>query len=130
MEILEKIDRMSELKSEMKSLKNDFQTELFEYVINEFRKKGFITDPRGEQYKRGLYCPKTKINVHVGNITNNSVSISIRDMVDDGMTWGIAYSKLFSGSNVSFIYVKETFEQFFEKTYEKHVKKLNKILAD
>lgn len=127
MEILEKIDRMVELKSEVKTLKNDFQTELFEYVINEFRKKGFITDPRGEQYKRGLYCPKTKINIHVGNITTNSVSISIRDMVDDGMKWGTAYQ--YMGGSVSFVYTKESFDKFYQKTYTKHVNKLKEILA-
>ena len=127
MEILEKINRMVELKSEVKTLKNDFQTELFEYVKSEFQKRGFVESPKGKDYERHLYSPETGINVYISGISVYSVSICVIDMVDNGMNWGTAYK--YMGGPVSFVYTKETFDKFYQKTYTNRVNKLKEILA-
>jgi hypothetical protein len=114
MRITEKIERVKVLKSEIKTIRKDFQTEMFDFIHQEFRKLGFITDPRGEMYNRSLYNPKLKITIHVGKITENSATISVYDMINDGMNWGPAYSKIYYPASISFTYVKKTFDQFYK----------------
>lgn len=106
--------------------------EMFEYVQQEFKKRGFVTDPRGEAYGRSLYNPETKVSVHVGNIGKSSAGISVIDMVNDGMNWGKAYLNLNlkNGTEVRFNFKTKTFDKFFNTTYQNRVKKLNQFLAD
>lgn len=107
---------------------------MFEYVKEEFKKKGFITDPRGEEYLRSLYSPKIGITIHIGNITANSVYVNVTDMVDGGMRWGTAYSKLCdiisTGTTIRFVYVKQPFEKFYNTTFTNRVNKLNRLLEN
>lgn len=133
MKVLEKVTKMKELKSELNFLKKEMGTDMFDYVMSEFRKRGFVDDPRGENYKRSLYSPETGINIHIGNISANSVSVNVTDMVDGGMKWGTAYSKLIditnTGTTVSFVYIKDSFEKFYNTTLKNRVKRLNELLA-
>ena len=128
MKVLEKVTKIKELKSELNSLKKEMGTDMFDYVMSEFRKRGFVDDPRGEDGKRHLYSPETKINIGIGNISANSVTIGVFDMVDDGMKWGTAYKYIHTGP-VSFVYIKESFDKFYQKTYTNRVNKLKEILA-
>lgn len=130
MNILEKIKRAEELKKEISSLKKEFQTEMFEYIQDEFKKRGFVTDPRGESYKRSLYNPETKVSVHVGNIGTLSIGLSVIDMVDEGLNWGNAYRKLSNGTEIRFNFLKYNFEEFYNTTFKNRVNKLNEILVD
>jgi hypothetical protein len=128
MKVLEKVTKIKELKSELNSLKKEMGTDMFDYVMSEFRKRGFVESPKGEDDKRGLYSPETGINVRIGNISINSVTIQVTDMVDDGMNWGTAYKYIHTGP-VSFVYIKESFDKFYQKTYTNRVNKLKEILA-
>lgn len=127
MKVLEKVTKMKELKSELNSLKKEMGTDMFDYVMSEFRKRGFVDDPRGEDGKRHLYSPETKITIGIGNISVNSVTIQVTDMVDNGMKWGTAYK--YMGGPVSFVYIKESFDKFYNTTFKNRVKKLKEILA-
>jgi hypothetical protein len=130
MSVLLKVDRLKELKGEVKSLTKEMQTDMFEYVLQEFRKRGFVSDPRNDGRERSLYCPDDKINIHIGNITQNSVSISVIDMVNDGMNWGTAYNKIHNGNTILFNYLKVDFDKFYDKVYKKRANLLNEILAN
>jgi hypothetical protein len=128
MNVIEKVERVKVLKSEIKSIRVDFQTEMFDYIHQEFRKLGFVTDPRGEDYKRGLYNPELKISIWVQNITVNSAGINVYDMVNDGMNYGKNYNKIVGG--LRFNYSKVSFEKFYNTTFKNRVKKLEEVLAD
>jgi hypothetical protein len=132
MDLLVKVDRLKELKGEVKSLTKEMQTDMFEYLLQEFRKRGFVTDPRNDGRERSLYNAVDKVSVHIGNIRQNSVSISVSDMVNDGMNWGSAYNKIYfqNGKTILFNYLKVDFDKFYDKVYKKRVNLLNKILAD
>jgi hypothetical protein len=132
MELLVKVDRLKELKREVKSLTKEMQTDMFGYVLQEFRKRGFVTDPRNDGRERSLYNPVDKVSIHIGNITQNSVSISVSDMINDGMNWGSAYNKIYfqSGKTILFNYLKVDFDKFYDKVYQKRANLLNEILAD
>jgi hypothetical protein len=130
MELLAKVDRLKELKGEVKSLTKEMQTDMFEYVLQEFRKRGFVTDPRNDGRKRSLYNPIDKVSIHIGNITQNSVSISVTDMINDGMNWGTAYNKIHTGTAILFNYLKVDFDKFYDKVYKKRANLLNEILAN
>jgi len=106
------------------------KVEIFENTQNEFRKRGFVTDPRGEAYGRSLYDPKTKISVHIGNVGTVTAGIGVIDMVNDGMNWGTAYHKLTNGTEIRFNYLKNNFEKFYNTTFKNRVKKLEELLAD
>jgi len=125
MKVVEKVERVKVLKNEIKTIRKDFQTEMFDYIHQEFSKLGFITDPRGEHYSRSLYNPSLKISIHVGNITENSASINVYDMINDGMNWGSKYQKIHTGSIVSFNYIKKTFDQFYNGPFVKMVSLLS-----
>jgi hypothetical protein len=130
MDLLVKVDRLKELKGEVKSLTKEMQTDMFEYVLQEFRKRGFVTDPRNDGRERSLYSPVDKVSIHIGNITQNSVSISVTDMVNDGMNWGTAYNKVHNGTAILFNYLKVDFDKFYNRVYQKRVNLLNEILAN
>jgi hypothetical protein len=106
------------------------KVEMFEFIKEEFKKRGFTTDPRGESYKRGLYNPETKIHIHIGNIGTVSAAIQVHDMVDNGLTWGKAFYKIDRGTEIRFNFRDKTFEKFFNTTFTNRVKKLNKILEE
>jgi len=128
MNVIEKVERVKVLKGEIKSIRADFQTEMFDYIHQEFRKLGFVTDPRGEAYERGLYNPELKISIWVQNITVNSAGINVYDMVNDGMDYGKKYNKIVAG--LRFNYSKVSFEKFYNTTFKNRVKKLEEVLAD
>jgi hypothetical protein len=129
MELLVKVDRLKELKGEVKSLTKEMQTDMFGYVLQEFRKRGFVTDPRNDGRERSLYNPVDKVSIHIGNITQNSVSISVTDMINDGMNWGTAFYEIHSGKTLLFNYTKVDFDKFYNKVYKKRVNVLNEILS-
>lgn len=129
MDLSVKVSRLRELKGEVRSLTKEMQTDMFEYVLQEFRKRGFVTDPRNDGRERSLYSPEDKITIHIGNITQNSVSISVTDMVNDGMNWGSAYNKL-DNTAILFNYLKVDFDKFYNRVYKKRANLLNEILAD
>lgn len=118
------------LKGELKIHKKEFQKEMFKYIQEEFKKRGFIADPRGDVYYRFLYNPQTKVSISIGNITTTSVDISVIDMVNDGLEWGTAYRKLNTGTAISFNFTKKTFDDFYYITYTNRVNKLNKLMVD
>jgi hypothetical protein len=130
MSVLLKVDRLKELKGEVKSLTKEMQTDMFEYVLQEFRKRGFVSDPRKDGRERSLYSPVDKVSIHIGNITQNSVSISVIDMINDGMNWGTAYNKIHNGNTILFNYLKVDFDKFYDKVYKKRANLLNEILAN
>ena len=105
--------------------------EMINSLQNEFRKKGFIEDPRGINYSRSLYNPETKISVHIRGVLKSYVSINVFDMVNDGMNWGTAYDKIskISGVEIKFKFKEKSFEDFYSVTFQNRVKKLNKFLA-
>jgi hypothetical protein len=98
------------------------------FILDEFKKRGFVIDPRGESYGRGLYNPELKISIWVGNVTNLSVGILVIDMVNDGMNWGSTYKELKNGCDIRFNYLKQDFEKFYNTTFKNRVKKLGDIL--
>jgi hypothetical protein len=128
MNVVEKVERVKVLKNEIKSIRVDFQTEMFDYIHQEFRKLGFITDPRGNEYERGLYNPELKISIWVQNISENGAGINVYDMINDGMNWGDKVSKV--GGHTRFNYIKTSFDKYYGTTFKKQVKKLGKSLVD
>ena len=130
MTMTEKIARLQELNNEINSIQTNFKTDMFNFVFDEFRKKGFVTDPRSESYVRSLYNPETKVSIHVGYVGKSSVSILVTDMVDEGMNWGKKYHKLTNGTEVIFNYLKTDFDKFYNTTYKNKVEKLNEVLVD
>jgi hypothetical protein len=104
--------------------------EMINSLQNEFRKKGFIEDPRGIDYSRSLYNPETKISVYISGVLKSYVSINVVDMVDDGMNWGAAYKKISSGTEIKFKFKEKSFEYFYNVTFQNRVKKLKKLLAE
>ena len=129
MELLAKVDRIKELKGEVKSLTKEMQTDMFEYVLQEFRKRGFVSDPRKDGRERSLYSPVDKVSIRIGNVTQNSVSISVIDMINDGMNWGTAYNKIHTDKVILFNYIKVDFDKFYNRVYQKRVNLLNEILT-
>lgn len=138
MELLDRVNKIERLNSELKSFKKEMSTDMFDYVMSEFRKRGFVTDPRtdprGEHFKRSLYSPENGITIHIGNITANSVYVNVTDMVDGGMKWGTAFYKLCdiisTGTTIKFVYVKQSFEKFYNTTFTNRVNKLKKLLEN
>ena len=112
------------MNTEIKSIRESFKIEMFNYIVEEFKKRGFVADPRNG-YIWGLYNPELKISIHVGSITKVSFGISIYDMVNDGMTWGNGYKKLSNGTEIRFYHLKKDFEKFYNTTFKNRVKKLN-----
>ena len=123
----EKIDKVQGLNKEIKSIQSLLKPEMVTFILDEFKKRGFVIDPRGESYKRGLYNPELKVSIFVQNVTNLSVSILVIDMVNDGMNWGVAYKEL-NGTNIRFNYLKQDFEKFYNTTFKNRVTKLEDIL--
>ena len=106
------------------------KVEIFENMQNEFRKRGFVTDPRGDAYGRSLYDPNTKFSVHIGNVGTVTAGICVIDMVNDGMNWGTAYKKLSNGCEIRFDFKRKTFYEFYNTTYTNRVRKMKKDLAN
>jgi hypothetical protein len=125
----EKIAKLQELNKEINSIKLSFKTDMFNFIIGEFKKRGFVTDPRGKGFERSLYNPELKVSIHIGNISNMSAGISVIDMVNDGMNWGNAYRKLSNGTEIRFNFLKYNFEEFYNTTFKNRVKKLDNILV-
>ena len=130
MNLVEKVERVKVLENEIKSIKVNFQTEMFDYIHQEFRKLGFVTDPRGKHFERSLYNPKLKVSIHVGNITNVSAGVNVVDMINEGINWGTAYHKLTNGTEIRFNYLKNDFEKFYNTTFKNRVKKLEELLVE
>lgn len=101
--------------------------EMIKFLQDEFKKRGFIQDPRGEHYNRSLYNPETKISVYIGGVRKSYVEICVYDMVNDGMNWGIAYNKLKSGTEIKFKFKDKTFEHFYRVTFQNRVNMLNEL---
>ena len=123
----DKIDKVQGLNNEIKSIQSGLKPEMVTFILDEFKKRGFVIDPRGELYERSLYNPELKVSIFVGNVTNLSVAILVTDMVNDGMNWGVAYNQL-NGSVIRFNYLKQDFEKFHNTTFKNRVKKLEDIL--
>ena len=124
----DKIAKVQGLNNEIKSIQSSLKPEMETFILDEFKKRGFVIDPRGESYGRGLYNPELKISIWVGNVTNLSVAMLVTDMVDDGMNWGSAYNELKNGCDIRFNYLKQDFEKFYNTTFKNRVKKLEDIL--
>jgi hypothetical protein len=129
MMMTEKIEKLQKLTKEINSVKEILDKDMFDFVIGEFKKRGFVTDPRGNNYNRSLYNPELGVSIHIGNISKISVAISVIDTINGGMNWGKAYHKLNSGTQIRFNYIKNDFEKFYNTTFKNRVKKLNDILG-
>ena len=57
----DKIAKVNELRNELKSVQTSLKPDLYLEIIDGFRNRGFVTDPRGENYNRCLYNPELKI---------------------------------------------------------------------
>jgi hypothetical protein len=123
----DKIAKVQGLNNEIKSIQSGLKPEMVTFILDEFKKRGFVIDPRGELYERSLYNPELKVSIFVGNVTNLSVAILVTDMVNDGMNWGVAYKEL-NGIDIRFNYLKQDFEKFYNTTFKNRVKKLEDIL--
>jgi len=130
MTVTEKITKLQELTKEINSIKKNFNIDMFNFVIEEFKKRGFVTDPRGKDFERGLYNSELKVSVRIGNIGTSYISISVIDMVNDGMNWGSAYNKIPGGTQIRFNFKTKTFETFFNTTFTNRVNKLNRLLEN
>lgn len=125
----EKIEKLQKLTKEINLVKQNLDKDMFDFVMGEFKKRGFVTDPRVNGSDRSLYNPELGVSIHIGNISKMSVAISVIDMVDGGMNWGKAYLKLNNGTQIRFNYLKNEFDKFYNTTFKNRVKRLNNILA-
>ena len=125
--INDKIERVIELKNEISVIRSDFQTEMFEFVREEFLKRGFIVDPRGKGYERSLYSPEIGFSVRLNKITELSVSISVIKMIDGGM---VSHSKAGNVNDgpVLFNFTKKSFDIFFISDFKRNYTKQNNLL--
>jgi hypothetical protein len=123
----DRITKVKTLNYEIKSIQSGLKSEMVNFILDEFKQRGFVNDPRGEFYGRGLYNPELKASIWVGGVTDLSVSILVTDMVNDGMNWGVAYKQL-NGCDIRFNYLKQDFERFYNTTFKNRVKKLDDIL--
>ena len=102
--------------------------ERFDYIKRQFMRRGFITDPRGEDYNRGLYNPELNITIWIAGIGNVTAGIHVYDMSENGTTWGKAFYELHQGCEIRFNFTKKSFDSFYNVTFMNRVKKLNSIL--
>ena len=49
----DKIAKVQGLNNEIKSIQSSLKPEMETFILDEFKKRGFVIDPRGESYGRG-----------------------------------------------------------------------------
>lgn len=121
--ISDKIQKMSQLKTELNDFKNEFKIEMGQYIKEELNKRGFIDDPRGYYNGVSFYNPDTKMTFHICHIGELSVSITIYKMINDGMNF---HSQNYNFGPLNFNFHKKTFDQFFNTDFSKRIKKMDK----
>ena len=126
--VQDKIERIKEIKNEIKGIKKDLKVDMFDFVMGELKERGFIIDPRGAGYERSLYNPETKFSVRIGGITELSVSMNIHLMDKDGMEYHSRSSELSTGA-ILFNFTKKSFDKFFNGPLTNYIKKINMKLV-
>ena len=123
METINKIERIVELRKEVKTLTKEIKQELVDFVIQGFKNKGFINDAREDYNQRGLYNPELKISVWVSGVNETTVSVSSHLMKNQGMDWD--YQKVNGAVNWDF--TKKTFDMYYNTIFLKKVEKIKSI---
>jgi hypothetical protein len=123
METINKIERIIELRKEVKTLTKEIKQELVDFVIQGFKNKGFINDPREDYNQRGLYNPELKISVWVSGVNETTVSINSHLMKNQGMDWD--YQKV--NGVVNWDFTKKTFDKYYNTIFLKKVEKIKSI---
>jgi hypothetical protein len=120
MKIQNKIERITELRKEVKTLTKEIKEELVDFIIQGFKNKGFINDPREGYNQRGLYNPELKISVWVSGVNETTVSVTSHLMKNEGMDRD--YQKV--NGVVNWNFTKKTFDNYYNTTFQKKVEKL------
>jgi hypothetical protein len=123
METINKIERIIELRKEVKTLTKEIKQELVDFVIQGFKNKGFINDPREDYNQRGLYNPELKISVWVSGVNETTVSVMAQLMKNQGMDWD--YQKV--NGVVNWDFTKKTFDKYYNTIFIKKVEKIKSI---
>ena len=115
-----KIERINELKKEVKNLNKEIKEELVNFITQGFKNKGFINDPREGYNQRGLYNPELKISVWVSGVNETTVSVNTHLMKNQGMDWD---NQKVNGV-VNWNFTKKTFDEYYNTTFQKKVEKI------
>ena len=123
MEILEKVIKVGQLKTEGRKLQKEIGDELFNFVMEEFKVLGFIEDPRQIQRRRGLYNPELGISIWIGNITSKNVKIGLYKMTNNGLDYDreVISRMGLNGNEINWSYTKDTFDTFISDVFTKRV---------
>ncbi len=123
METINKIERIVELRKEVKTLTKEIKQELVDFVIQGFKNKGFINDAREGYNQRSLYNPELKISVWVSGVNETTVSVNSHLMKNQGMDWD--YQKV--NGVVNWDFTKKTFDKYYNTIFLKKVEKIKSI---
>ena len=123
METINKIERIIELRKEVKTLTKEIKKELVDFVIQGFKNKGFINDSREGYTQISLYNPELKISVFVSGVNETTVSINSHLMKNQGMDWD--YQKV--NGVVNWDFTKKTFDKYYNTIFIKKVEKIKSI---
>jgi hypothetical protein len=126
--VQEKINRISELRDEIKIIRDGLPDEMFEFIMESFRQRGFVEDPRGENYAdRGLYHPEMKVSVRLIDMNQNSFGITAHPMKNNGLEWDNEVVRLNTGSEVNWNFFTQTFDKYFNNKFVKRVNKMKGV---
>lgn len=125
MTTLNKITRITELKKEMKTLKKGLKEEMIDFVIQNFKNKGFINDPRKGYSEISLYNPTLKVSIRVVGLNEVSVSINAHLMKNEGMNWD---DRQKIHSEVNWNFTKKTFDKYYDTTFKAKVERIKKFI--
>ncbi len=124
MEFVEKTLEIKKLKREISKIQKQLKSDVFEYVMDGFKRYGFVEDPRGGSYiSRGLFNPELGISVWVGDITVKNVLIQVFKMVDGGMD----YHREQSPTDVRWTFNEIEFDVYMGKQFKKRVDSLTQM---
>jgi hypothetical protein len=132
MEFVEKTLEIKKLKREISKIQKQLKSDVFEYVMEGFRRYGFVEDPRGGSHtRRGLYNPELGVSVWVGDITVKNVLIQVRKMVDNGLNYDMETTQKLIGyrpsSDIRWTFDEIDFDVYMEKKFKKRVELLTQM---
>lgn len=123
--IQNKIEKITELRKEVKTLTKDIKEELIDSLIQGFKNKGFVNDPRKGYEERSLYNPTLKVSVRIVGLNEVSVSISTHLMKNDGMNWD---NRQKIHSEVNWNFTKKTFDKYYDTTFKSKVERIKEFI--
>ena len=123
--IQNKIEKITELRKEVKTLTKDIKEELIDSLIQWFKNKGFIDDPRKGYGERSLYSPTLKVSVWIVGLNEVSVSINTNLMKNNGMKWD---DRQTIHSEVNWNFTKKTFDKYYDTTFKAKVERIKEFI--